>query len=100
MPHLYCRLRLMDAETHDGPVKILAHSPGRYPILVVEFAPGELRTAYYETCYDLERTKPVTDDCMRDNAIGRHSFVGLDPPREMPPSALRDFVREELLEYD
>ena len=90
----------MDAETHDGAVKVLAHSPGRYPILVVELAPGELRTVYYETGYDLEKTKPVTEGWLRDNAIGRHSFVGLDPPREMPPSALRDFVRQELLKDD
>ncbi len=90
----------MDAETHDGDVKVLAHSPGRYPILVIELAPGELRTVYYETGYDLQRTKPVTESWLRDNAIGRHSFVGLDPPREMAPSALGDFVRQELLEAD
>ena len=90
----------MDAETRDGGVKVLAHSPGRYPILVIELTPGELRTVYYETGYDLQRTKPVTEDWLRDNAIGRHSFVGLYPPRHMPPSALRDFVRQELLEED
>ena len=90
----------MDAETRDGGVKVLAHSPGRYPILVIELAPGELRTVYYETGYDLQRTKPVTEGWLHDNAIGRHSFVRLDPPREMPPSALRDFVRQELLEAD
>ena len=88
----------MDAQTREDRVRVLAHSPGRYPILVVQLAPDELRTVYYETGYDLERTKPVTEGWLRDNAIGRHSFVGLDPPREMPPSALRDFVRRELLE--
>ena len=97
---LYCRLRSMDAQTRDGEVKVLARSPGRYPILVVELAPGELRTVYYETGYDLQRTKPVTEDWLRDNAIGRHSFVEVRPPREMPASDLRDFVRRELLEDD
>ena len=79
-------------------VKVLAHSPGRFPILVVELAPGDLRTAYHETGYDLTRTKPVTEDWMRDNAIGRHSFVDVNPPKTMEPSALGDFVRRELLE--
>ncbi|CAA9459092.1 MAG: hypothetical protein AVDCRST_MAG14-2179 [uncultured Rubrobacteraceae bacterium] len=77
--------------------KILAYSPGRYPILVVELPSGELRTFYYETGYDSEQTKPVTEDWMRENAIGRHSFVEI-PPREVPISALRDYVRRELLE--
>ena len=88
----------MDAETRDGGVKVLAHSPGRYPILVIELTPGELRTVYYETGYDLQRTKPVTEDWLRDNAIGGHSFVEVAPPQEMPAYALRDFVRRELLE--
>ena len=92
-PRRSCRLRSMDAE-----IKVLAHSPGRYPILVVEIAPGELRTVYFETGYDADSTKPVTEDWLRDNAIGRHSFVEVNPPREMPASALRDFVRRELLE--
>lgn len=82
----------------DAEIKILAHSPGRYPILIVQFAPGELRTVYYETGYDTGRTKTVTEDWLRDNAVGRHSFVEVKPPREMPASALRDFVRQELLE--
>ena len=78
-------------------MKILAYSPGRYPILVVELSPGELRTLYYETGYDLERTKPVTEEWLRENAIGRHSFVEVDPPREVPISTLRDYVSRELL---
>lgn len=82
----------------DAEIKILAHSPGRYPILVVQLALGELRTVYYETGYDTERTRPVTEAWLRDNALGRHSFVEVNPPREMPASALRDFVRQELLE--
>ncbi len=92
-PHRSCKLRRMDVE-----IKILAHSPGRYPILVVERAPGELRAVYYETGYDADKTKPVTEDWLHDNAIGRHSFVEVNPPREMPVSALKDFVRRELLE--
>ena len=78
-------------------MKILAYSPGRYPILVVELSPRELRTLYYETGYDPERTKPVTEEWLRENAIGRHSFVEVDPPREVPISTLRDYVSRELL---
>lgn len=87
----------MDAETHAGEAKILAYSPGRYPILVVELPPGELRTFYYETGYDPERTKPVSGDWLRENALGRHSFIAVDPPRKVPLPALRDYVRQELL---
>ena len=75
----------------------MAYSPGRYPILVVELSPGELWTFYYETGYDPERTKPVSEDWLRENALGRHSFVELSPPREVEISALRDYVRRELL---
>lgn len=86
------------SETPENETRILAHSPGRYPILVVELPSGELRTFYYETGYDPEQTKPVTEEWLRENAIGRHSFVEVDPPREVPLSALRDYVRRELLE--
>ena len=82
----------------ENEARILAHSPGRYPILVVELSPGKLRTFYYETNYDPEQTKPVTEDWLRENAIGRHSFVEVDPPYEVPISSLRDYVRQELLE--
>ena len=85
-------------ETRDNVAKILAYSPGRYPILVVESSPGELRTFYYETGYDPERTKPVSEDCLRENALGRHSFVELSPPRKVKISALRDYVRRKLFE--
>lgn len=78
--------------------RIRAYSPGRYPILVVEFPAGELRTLYYETGYDPELTKPVTEDWLRDNALGRHDFIEVDPPRETQVPALRDYVRQELLE--
>jgi hypothetical protein len=79
-------------------VKIRANSPGRFPILVVELPNGELRAAYYETGYDLERTKPVTEDWLLENAIGRHSFVEADPPEEIPASSLGVYVRRKLLE--
>jgi hypothetical protein len=85
-------------ETAENEARILAHSPGRYPILVVELSPGNLRTFYYETGYDPEQTKPVTEDWLRENAIGRHSFVEVDPPYEVPVSSLRDYVRRKLLE--
>ena len=79
-------------------MKIRAHSPGRYPILVVELAGDGLRTVYYETGYDLERAKEVEEGWLRDNAIGRHSFVEVSPPREMPAGSLEDYVNGELLE--
>jgi hypothetical protein len=85
-------------EMGENVAKILAYSPGRYPLLVVESPPGELRTFYYETGYDPERTKPVSEDWLRENALGRHSFVELSPPREVEISALRDYVRQKLLE--
>ena len=78
-------------------VRVLAHSPGAYPILVVELPSGELRTAYLETGYDLKRAKRVEGEWLRDNAIGRHSFVALDPPVEKPATSLADYVRSELL---
>ncbi|MDQ3920954.1 MAG: hypothetical protein M3248_01175 [Actinomycetota bacterium] len=87
----------MDLGAPGNEAKILAYSPGRYPILVVELSPGELRTLYYETGYDPERSKPVTEEWLRDNAIGRHSFVEVDPPREAPIPTLRDYVSRELL---
>lgn len=88
----------MEAEPGTRNTKVLAYSPGRYPILVVELDGGDLRTLYYETGYDPERSKPVTEEWMRENAVGRHSFVEVSPPHEVPTPALRDYVREELLE--
>jgi hypothetical protein len=81
-------------------IKVLAYSPGSYPILVVELPDGKLRTVYYETGYDPESSKPVTEEWMRNNAIGRHSFVEVNPPAAMPSSSLSEFVRRELLEED
>jgi len=87
----------MTLETFEKKVKILAYSPGRYPILVVEFPVGELRTFYYEAGYDPERTKPVTEEWLRENALGRHSFIEVEPPRQVPLLALGDYVHQELL---
>ena len=77
---------------------IRAYSPGRYPILVVELKGGGLRTVYCETGYDLGRAKEVEEDWLEENAIGRHSFVELSPPREMPAGSLEGYVNREVLE--
>ena len=81
----------------EGKVKIRAYSPGRYPILVVELTGGGLRTVYYETGYDLGRAKEVEEDWLEENAIGRHSFIEVSPPREMPAGSLEDYVDREIL---
>ena len=78
-------------------MKIRAISPGRYPVLVVELPSGELRIAYYETGYDLGRTKPAREDWLRENAIGRHSFMAVEPSEEVAADALEDYVRREVL---
>jgi hypothetical protein len=82
----------------EGKVRVRAYSPGKYPILVLELTGGELRTVYFETSYDLGNAKEVGEDWLRENAIGRHSFVELNPPREMPASSLKGYVDRELLE--
>lgn len=87
----------MDPEKLKGEAKVLAHSPGRYPILVVQLSSGELRTLYYETSYEPERSKSVSEDWLRENALGRHSFVEVDPPREVLLPNLENYVRQELL---
>jgi hypothetical protein len=88
----------MEDNVADDNVKVLAYSPGKYPILVVELASGGLRAAYLETGYDLERAKPVERDWLRENAIGRHSFVEVNPPVETTAGSLADYVSRELLE--
>ena len=77
----------MGCAAADETVEIRAYSPG-----------GELRTLYYETGYDLGRAKGVEEDWLRENAIGRHSFVEVDPPRKVQASDLGDYVGRELLE--
>ncbi len=79
-------------------VKLRAHSPGRYPILILELDSGDFRAAYFETDYDLDRAKSVAEDWMRENAIGRHSFLEVDPPVELAEGSISDYVRREILE--
>ena len=81
-------------------VRLRAYSPGKYPILVIELPGGELRAVYFETGYDLRKAKEVEEDWLRENAIGRHSFVEADPPREIAASSLKDYVSRELLEEE
>jgi hypothetical protein len=87
----------MEANQANEYVKILANSPGEYPILVLELPSGELRAAYFETGYDLARAKPVERDWLRENAIGRHSFIEVDPPTVTSAASLTDYVSRELL---
>jgi hypothetical protein len=86
----------MEGEKANESVRIRAYSPGEYPILVVELTSGELRTVYFETGYDLGRAKAVEEDWLLENAIGRHSFVEVDPPVEVPAGSLHDYVRREI----
>ena len=88
----------MVGEKTNENVRVLAHSLGKYPILVIELSSGELRTAYFETDYDLGRAKPVERDWLEENALGRHSFVEVDPPVETTTGSLGDYVRRVLLE--
>lgn len=87
----------MTEETRDPAVKIRAYSPGSYPILIVELPSGDLRATYFETGYDLDRAKPVEEDWLRENAIGRHSFIEANQRPEMPAATLADYARRELL---
>ena len=86
----------MEEEKTNESVRIRANSPGEYPILVVELPSGGLRAVYFETGYDLERAKAVEEDWLLENAIGRHSFVEVDPPVEIPAGSLHDYVRREI----
>ena len=87
----------MAIEEANETVRVLAHSPGNYPILVVERQSGELYAAYFETGYDLGRTKPVERDWLMENAVGRHSFVEVIPPAQTTAASLADYVRDVLL---
>lgn len=88
----------MEGTRADEAVRIRANSPGKYPILIIELPTGELRALYFETGYDPGRAKPVAEDWLRENAIGRHSFVEVNPPVEVTAGSLGDYVRRELLE--
>jgi hypothetical protein len=87
----------MEGGLAQASVRIRATSPGEYPILVVELPSGGLRAVYFETGYDLRRAKTVEEDWLLQNAVGRHSFIEVDPPVETPPGSLGDYVRRELL---
>ena len=88
----------MENDQAQESVRIRANSPGEFPILVVELPSGVLRAVYFETGYDLGGAKAVGEDWLRENAIGRHSFVEVDPPRKVQASDLGDYVGRELLE--
>ena len=83
----------MEGDQAPESVKIRAYSPGEYPILVVELPSGGLRVVYFETGYDLGRAKSVEEDWLLDNAIGRHSFVEVDPPMEMPVGSIGEYLK-------
>jgi hypothetical protein len=73
-------------------VKVHAHSPGKHTILIVETPGGEFLATHAETGYDLELGKPVEQAWIEDNAIGRHSFIGVEPPEEVEAAELRKFA--------
>lgn len=87
----------MTKDGQDEHVKVRAKSPGEFPILAVERSDGELLTIYYETDYDLQRSKPVGEDWLRENALGRHSFIEITPPKEIAAGDLKDYVQREIL---
>lgn len=87
----------MPENKHSETVKVRAKSPGKYPILVVELPTDELVTTYYETDYSIEHTKPVSEDWLKENALGRHSFIEVEPPEEVAAGTLEDYVRREVL---
>ncbi|MBA2692179.1 MAG: hypothetical protein H0U65_06765 [Rubrobacter sp.] len=64
-------------------VKVHAHSPGKRTILIVEAADGTFFAVHADTGYDTEKGKPVEKAWIKDNAIGRHSFVEVSPPEEV-----------------
>lgn len=81
----------------DITLKLRAYSPGKLPILVVQTPDDELRLLYYETDYDLEVFKSAKEDWLRDNAIGRHSFVEVETPKDLDASELKEYVESEIL---
>src|SRR5918998_5503277 len=92
-PRISYRLLGMEDEKANESARIRAHSPGEFPILVVELPSGGLRAVYFETAYDLGRAKAVDEDWLSENAVGRHSFVEVDPPVEIPAMSLEEYVR-------
>ena len=82
----------MEGDQAPESVKVRAYSPGEFPILVVELPSDGLRAVYFETGYDMGRAKTVDENWLSENALGRHSFVEVDPPVEMPAGSLGDYV--------
>ena len=87
----------MENDQPQESVRIRAISPGESPILVVELPSGVLRAVYFETGYDLGRAKTVDEDWLVENAVGRHSFIKVEPPVQTPAGSLGDYVRRGLL---
>ena len=85
-----------NARNTENNVTVRAYSPDAHPILVLELDDESLCVAYYETGYDLRRIKPVTGEWLKDNAIGRHSFSEVNPPRNLEANGLKDYVEDEL----
>ena len=83
----------MENDQAQESVRIRANSPGEFPILVVELPSGGLRAVYFETGYDMGRAKTVDENWLSENALGRHSFVEVDPPVEIPAMSLGEYVR-------
>ncbi len=81
----------------DTTLKLRAYSPGKFPILVVQTPDDELRLLYYETNYDPEAFKLAEEDWLRDNAIGRHSFIEVKTSKELDASELKEYVSREIL---
>lgn len=73
-------------------VKVHAHSPGKRTILIVETLDGSLLATHAQTGHDLEKGKPVERPWIKDNAIGRHSFVEVEPPEEVEISELKGYA--------
>ena len=78
----------MENDQPQESVRIRAISPGEFPILVVELPSGGLRAVYFETGYDLGRAKTVDEDWLVENAVGRHSFIKVEPPVQTPAESL------------
>lgn len=77
-------------------VIVRAYSPDDHPVLVLERGAGRLCTAYYETDYALGLTKSVSEEWLRDNAIGRHSFEEVNPTVSLKAAEIRAYVDREL----
>lgn len=73
-------------------VKVHAHSPGGRTILIVETPDEGFLALHAEAGYDLGKGKPVEEAWVKDNAIGRHSFVEVSPPEEVEASDLRSYA--------